>query len=113
MWRVESGGQETCLAEGPSITIDDMNDWTTLFEKGNSIKTPSMGRLVAREWLFERMYCTSPACAPSRISIMRGTALPPSQGNRGQLERLDPRETLSVTLSVTDSNVLFQIEVGD
>jgi hypothetical protein len=47
---VETGGQEACLTEGPSITIDDINDWTTLFDKGNPIKTPSMERLVARGW---------------------------------------------------------------
>ncbi len=58
-----------------AITIDDMNDWTTLFDKGNPIKTPSMERLVARGWLFERAYCTSPGCAPSRVSIMTGTAV--------------------------------------
>jgi hypothetical protein len=29
------------------IAIDDMNDWTTLFDRNNPIKTPNLERLVA------------------------------------------------------------------
>lgn len=54
------------------ISIDDMNDWTTLFDKSNPIKTPNLERLAARGCFFERAYCTSPGCAPSRNSIMTG-----------------------------------------
>ena len=30
------------------IAIDDMNDWTTLFDKSNPIQTPNLERLAAR-----------------------------------------------------------------
>ena len=30
------------------IAIDDMNDWTTLFDENNPIKTPNLERLAAR-----------------------------------------------------------------
>lgn len=54
------------------IAIDDMNDWTTLFDKGNPIKTPNLERLAARGMFFSRGYCAAPACNPSRASIMTG-----------------------------------------
>ena len=36
------------------IAIDDMNDWTTLFDKNNPIKTPNLERLASRGTLFSR-----------------------------------------------------------
>ena len=36
------------------IAIDDMNDWTTLFDKSNPIKTPNLERLAARGMFFSR-----------------------------------------------------------
>ena len=56
------------------IAIDDMNDWTTLFDKRNPIKTPHLERLAARGTFFENAYCAAPACAPSRAAIMTGRA---------------------------------------
>lgn len=56
------------------IAIDDMNDWTTLFDKGNPIKTPNLERLASRGMFFTRAYCAAPACNPSRTSIMLGLA---------------------------------------
>lgn len=55
------------------IAIDDMNDWTTLFDKENPIKTPNLEKLADRGAFFTRGYCSSPACNPSRASIMTGT----------------------------------------
>ncbi len=55
------------------IAIDDMNDWTSLFDKNNPIKTPNLEKLAARGAFFTRAYCSSPACNPSRASIMTGT----------------------------------------
>ncbi len=55
------------------IAIDDMNDWTTLFDPDNPIKTPNLEKLAARGVFFSRAYCSSPACNPSRSSIMTGT----------------------------------------
>jgi len=72
LWR-EGGAQ---VQEKPNvlfIAIDDMNDWTTLFDKENPIKTPNLEKLAARGAFFTRAYCSSPACNPSRASIMTGT----------------------------------------
>lgn len=55
------------------ITVDDMNDWTTLFDKDNPIKTPNIDRLAKRGVFFSRAYCSSAACNPSRASVMTGT----------------------------------------
>lgn len=63
-------------AEKPNvlfITLDDMNDWTTLFNKHNPVKTPNLERLAQRGAFFTRAYCSSPACNPSRASVMTGT----------------------------------------
>ena len=54
------------------IAIDDMNDWTTLFDKSNPIKTPNLERLADRGTFFARGYCNSPACNPSRASLLSG-----------------------------------------
>lgn len=54
------------------IAIDDMNDWTTLFDEGNPIQTPNLKRLAARGAFFSRAYCASPGCNPSRTAIMTG-----------------------------------------
>ena len=54
------------------IAIDDMNDWTTLFDKSNPIQTPNLERLAARGAFFKRAYCVVPACVPSRTAILSG-----------------------------------------
>ncbi|QXD33762.1 sulfatase [Candidatus Pelagisphaera phototrophica] len=54
------------------IAIDDMNDWTTLFDKSNPIQTPNIERLAARGMFFSKAYCNSPACNPSRASVLSG-----------------------------------------
>ncbi len=62
-------------AEKPNvlfIAIDDMNDWTTLFDETNPIQTPSLQRLAARGTFFSRAYCASAGCNPSRTAIMTG-----------------------------------------
>jgi len=55
------------------ITIDDMNDWTTVFDKSNPIKTPNIEKLADRGVFFSKAYCSSAACNPSRASVMTGT----------------------------------------
>jgi len=70
-----SGVPAAAAAEKPNvlfIAIDDMNDWTTLFDKNNPIKTPNLERLAARGTLFTRGYCAVPGCNPSRTAIMTG-----------------------------------------
>ena len=54
------------------IAIDDMNDWTTLFDPNNPIQTPNLQRLAARGTFFNKAYCVSPACNPSRTAILTG-----------------------------------------
>ena len=54
------------------IAIDDMNDWTTVFDENNPIKTPNLERLAARGAFFENAYCASPGCNPSRTAILTG-----------------------------------------
>ena len=54
------------------IAIDDMNDWTTLFDPNNPIQTPNLERLASRGTFFNKAYCVSPACNPSRTAILTG-----------------------------------------
>jgi len=54
------------------IAIDDMNDWMTLFDPKNPIKTPNLVRLAKRGMFFSKAYCAAPACCPSRAAIMTG-----------------------------------------
>ncbi|MBA7539750.1 hypothetical protein ES705_32035 [subsurface metagenome] len=54
------------------IALDDMNDWTTLFDPENPIKTPNLKRLASRGCFFSKAYCTTAACNPSRTAILTG-----------------------------------------
>jgi arylsulfatase A-like enzyme len=54
------------------IAIDDMNDGISLFSKNRPFKTPNLERLASRGVFFSRAYCSSPACNPSRASILTG-----------------------------------------
>lgn len=54
------------------IAIDDMNDWISLLDPDSSIKTPNLKRLADKGMLFTKAYCPSPACNPSRVSILTG-----------------------------------------
>lgn len=54
------------------IAIDDMNDWTTLFDEKNPIQTPNLKRLAERGCFFSHAYCASPGCNPSRTAILSG-----------------------------------------
>lgn len=77
------------------IAIDDMNDWTTLFDKSNPIKTPNLERLAEQGTFFSKAYCNSPACNPSRASVLSGTR-PSSNGVYGN--RSDWKKALSDTV---------------
>jgi arylsulfatase A-like enzyme len=66
---------ETTSSDKPDvlfIAIDDMNDWTTLFDDDNPIQTPNLKRLAARGAFFSKAYCAVPACNPSRTAILTG-----------------------------------------
>ncbi|MEM9185927.1 MAG: sulfatase [Planctomycetota bacterium] len=54
------------------IAVDDMNDWTTLFDASNPIQTPNLKRLAARGAFFSKAYCAAPACNPSRTAVLTG-----------------------------------------
>jgi len=54
------------------IAIDDRNNWTTLFDPKNPMKTPNLVRLAKRGMFFTKAYCAAPACCPSRAAIMTG-----------------------------------------
>lgn len=54
------------------IAVDDMNDWISPLKGIAGVKTPNFDRLAKRSVLFTKAYCTSPACAPSRLSVMTG-----------------------------------------
>ncbi|MEQ5789194.1 sulfatase [Erythrobacter sp. NFXS35] len=54
------------------VVVDDMNDWTTLFNRNNPIRTPHLERLAQRGVFFDRAYAASPACNPSRAAILNG-----------------------------------------
>jgi arylsulfatase A-like enzyme len=68
----EALGQSAGKPDVLFIAIDGMNDWTTLFDKRNPIKTPNLRRLAKRGTFFTRAYTAVPACNPSRTAVMTG-----------------------------------------
>jgi len=73
-----TAGASTIAAEEKSrpnilfIAIDDMNDWTTVFDEDNPIQTPNLERLAKRGMFFSKAYCSVAACVPSRTAILSG-----------------------------------------
>ena len=55
------------------IVVDDLNDWTTVFDGQHPIQTPNLKQLAQRGAFFTHAYASSPACNPSRASVMTGT----------------------------------------
>ncbi|NWK54149.1 sulfatase [Verrucomicrobiaceae bacterium N1E253] len=54
------------------IACDDMNDWVGFLNGHPDTITPHMDRLAKRGIVFERAYCASPICGPSRASVLTG-----------------------------------------
>ena len=54
------------------IAVDDMNDWIAPLGGLKICKTPNMDKFAAQAMLFENAHCASPACGPSRLSVMTG-----------------------------------------
>lgn len=79
------------------IAIDDMNDWTTLFDDDYPIKTPNLKNIAKRGAFFTRAYTSSPACGPSRASVMTGTR-PHKTGVYGNLS--DWRKALPNAITI-------------
>ena len=58
----------------PNILLitSDQHHWTALGAINDRIKTPALDRLMAEGTRFDRAYCPSPVCSPSRSSIITG-----------------------------------------
>ena len=54
------------------VVIDDLNDWVGCLGGHPNAITPNLDKLAGRGVLFERAYCSSPACLPSRTAVMTG-----------------------------------------
>jgi len=69
-------GSSTCAeAAKPDVlffVVDDLNDWTSLFDADAPIKTPNLQRLAERGMFFTKAYCVSAACNPSRTATLTG-----------------------------------------
>ena len=58
----------------PNILLitSDQQHWSALGSINTSIQTPALDRLAAEGTRFDRAYCPSPVCSPSRSSIITG-----------------------------------------
>ncbi|MBE0652924.1 MAG: sulfatase, partial [Bacteroidales bacterium] len=54
------------------IAVDDMNDWIGPLGGLSITKTPNLDKLAGESMVFTNAHCASPACSPSRLSIMTG-----------------------------------------
>ncbi len=54
------------------ISIDDLNDWIEPLGGHPQAKTPNLSRLASEGVNFTHNYCASPACNPSRTSLLTG-----------------------------------------
>ncbi len=54
------------------IAVDDLNDWANCLGGYPRVLTPNLDRLAQRGVLFTNAHCSSPACNPSRASVMTG-----------------------------------------
>lgn len=54
------------------IACDDMNDWVGFMKGHPDTLTPNMDRLAKRGMVFDRAYCASPICGPSRAAVLTG-----------------------------------------
>ena len=67
--------QSTAENEKPNflfIAIDDLNDWIEPLEGLPASVTPNFTRFASMATTFTNAHCSSPACSPSRISVMTG-----------------------------------------
>ena len=55
------------------VIVSDEHDGAALWAAGHpAVRTPNLDRLAAGGTLFERAYCASPVCVPSRLSLLTG-----------------------------------------
>ncbi len=58
----------------PNILLitSDQQHWNTLGSINDRIVTPALDRLCAEGTRFDRAYCNSPVCSPSRSTLITG-----------------------------------------
>lgn len=55
------------------ISVDDMNDWVSLFGGHPQAKTPHMEKFAdSGSIVFQNAYCAGPVCGPSRSALLSG-----------------------------------------
>ncbi len=81
------------------IVLDDLNDWVGCLGGHPGARTPHLDALASEGVLFERAYCTSPLCCPSRSSLLTGL-MPSTTGVYGNFDhfRASPQFRGRVTL---------------
>ncbi|MHC4877931.1 MAG: sulfatase [Planctomycetota bacterium] len=65
---VEAGERPNVLF----IAVDDLNDWIGCLGGHPDGQSPNIDALADRGLLFERSYCSAPACNPSRVALLTG-----------------------------------------
>jgi arylsulfatase A-like enzyme len=88
------------------IAIDDLNDWTGFMGGHPQARTPKMDRLASHSTVFTNAYCSSPACGPSRTSLLYGIQTYKS-GSYGHHEVYNPNN-LPVFSSLKTIPALFR-----
>lgn len=58
--------------ERPNILILCMDQWQTYMELPRDLRLPAMRRLESKGVSFDRQYCTTPICTPSRATMWTG-----------------------------------------
>ena len=93
-------GSREPRAAGPNvlmISIDDLNDWIGVLDGHPQTLTPNIDALAGRGVTFRRAYCQTPACNPSRASLMTGRR-PTTSGCYGNGDVWRDAMPLAVTL---------------
>ena len=55
------------------ISVDDLNDWVSLYGGHSQAKTPNIDRLSAMgSVVFQNAHCPGPVCGPSRSALLSG-----------------------------------------
>ena len=69
---MEANQSTTPGASQPNILILCMDQWDTHMQVPEEVQFPAMQRLEAQGVSFDRQYCTTPICTPSRATMWTG-----------------------------------------